>query len=115
MTGVQTCALPISQPQLAKVQHEEHDERSISSDTVSAMPVDDKPVLVSDKPVEVKPLVDDRKDVAACVPLPVRVSTGVQTDVSCAAHVLFHTVPLSYSTGSKGLPLANTAVPLVQV
>ena len=45
------------------------------------------------KPVEVKPLVDDRKDVAACVPLSVRVSTGVQTDESCAAHVSVHTVP----------------------
>jgi hypothetical protein len=31
------------------------------------MPVYDKPVvLVSDKPVEIKPLVDEKKDIAAC-------------------------------------------------
>jgi hypothetical protein len=41
------------QPWLAKVQHEEHDAKSISGDIVSAKPVDDKPVvLVSDKPVD---------------------------------------------------------------
>jgi hypothetical protein len=44
-------------------------------------PVDDKPVvLVSDKPVEVKPHIDEGKDMSTCVPcvpLPVRVDMGV--------------------------------------
>jgi hypothetical protein len=32
------------------------------------MTVDDKPVvLVSDKPVEVKPLIDEKKDIPVCV------------------------------------------------
>jgi hypothetical protein len=32
------------------------------------MPVDDKPVvLVSNKPVEVKPLIDEKKDILVCV------------------------------------------------
>src|SRR3954469_8248762 len=57
------------QPGLAKVQHEEHDAKSVSSDIVSPMPVDDKPiVLVSDKPVEVKLLIDEGKNMSACVP-----------------------------------------------
>jgi hypothetical protein len=57
------------QPRLAKVQHEEHDAKSISGDIVSAKPIDDKPVvLVSDKPVEVQPHIDDGKDKSACVP-----------------------------------------------
>ena len=81
-----------SHPRLAKVQHEDHDERSICNDTVSAMPVDDKPVvLVSDKPVEVKPLIDDRQDIAACVP--VYVDTGVQTEDASADSVSVHVVP----------------------
>jgi hypothetical protein len=79
------------------VQHEEHDARSISGDIVSAKPVDDKPVvLVSDKPVEVKPLIVEAKDMSACVPcvpLPVHVDMGVQTDDSCADHVTVHMVP----------------------
>jgi hypothetical protein len=52
---------------LATPQPEEHDARSVSVFIVSAMPVDDKPVvLVSDKPAEVKPLIDERKNIAAC-------------------------------------------------
>jgi hypothetical protein len=67
-----------SQPGLAKVQHEEHDAKSIGGDIVSAKPVDDKPVvLVCDKPVEVKPHIDEGKDMSACLPLPVRVDMGV--------------------------------------
>jgi hypothetical protein len=66
---------------LAKVQHEEHDAKSVSGDIVSAKPIDDTPVvLVSDKPVEVKPLIAEGKDMPACVPcvpLPVRVDMGV--------------------------------------
>jgi hypothetical protein len=85
------------QPVLAQVQHEEHDAKSIGGDIVSAMPVDGTPVvLVSDKPVEVKPLIDEGKDMSACVPcvpLPFRVDMGVQTDDGGADHVLVHTVP----------------------
>jgi hypothetical protein len=58
------------------------------------MPVDDKPVvLVSDKPVEVKPLIDEGKDIAACVKLPVCVDKGVQTEDSFADRVSVHAVP----------------------
>jgi len=65
------------------LQPEEHDARSVSTETNSAMPVDDKPVvLVSDKPVEVKPLIDERKEIAACDTLSVCVDKGVQTDDS---------------------------------
>jgi hypothetical protein len=75
---------------LAKLQH---DAQSDSVDIASTMPVDDKPVvLVSDKPVEVQPLTDERKDVAACVIMPVCVDTGVQTDDICADHVPVHVV-----------------------
>jgi hypothetical protein len=50
------------------------------------MPVDDKPVvLVGDKPVEVKPLLDERKNIAACSI--VWVDKGVQTDAPCADRV----------------------------
>ena len=80
-------------PQLTKLQQEEHDARSVTVDITSAMPVDDRPVLVSDTPVEVQPLTDERKDVAACVTKPVCVDTGVQTDESCADHVSVHRVP----------------------
>jgi hypothetical protein len=81
------------QPRLAKVQHGEHDVKSVSSDIVSAKPVDDKPiVLVSDKPVEVKPHIDDGKDMSACVPLSVRVDMGVQTDDGGADRVPVHMV-----------------------
>jgi hypothetical protein len=60
------------QPRLAKLQHEEHDARSVSLGNVSVMPVDDKRVfLIGDKPVEVKPLINEWKDVAACGTLPV--------------------------------------------
>jgi hypothetical protein len=78
---------------LAKVQHEEHDAKSVSDDIVSAKPVDDKPVLVSDKPVEVKPHIDEGKDMSACVPLPVRIDMGVQTDEDGADLVPVHIMP----------------------
>jgi hypothetical protein len=80
---------------LATPQHEEHDAKSIDGDNVSANPVDDKPVvLVSDKPVEVKLLIDEGKDICVpCVPLPVRVDMGVQTNDGDADHVPVHTVP----------------------
>jgi hypothetical protein len=82
------------QPGLAKVQHEEHDVKSIIGDIFLAKPVDDKPVvLVSDKPVEVQPHIDDGKDMPACVPLPVRVDMGVQTDDGGADCVSVHMVP----------------------
>jgi hypothetical protein len=81
------------QPRLAKVQHEEHDAKSVSGDLILAKPVDDKPVvLVSDKPVEVKPLIDEGKDMSACVPLPVRVDMGVPTDDGGADCVPVHMV-----------------------
>ena len=55
------------------------------------MHVDDEPVvLVGDKPVEGKPLIDERKDIAACVP--VRVDMGVQTDDGGADSVPVHMV-----------------------
>jgi hypothetical protein len=54
---------------LATPQHEEHDANSVSGNIVSAKPVDDKlVVLVSDKPVEVKPYIDEGKDMSACIP-----------------------------------------------
>jgi hypothetical protein len=90
---------------LAKVQHEEHDAKSVGGDFVSAKPVDDKPVvLVSDKPVEVKPHIDEGKNISPCipcVPLPVRVDMGVQTNDSGADHVPVLTVPrvVSHSFG----------------
>jgi hypothetical protein len=84
------------QPGLAKVHHEEHDAHSVSGDIVLAKPVDDKPVvLVSDKPVEVKPHIAEGKDMSACVrcvPLPVRVDMGVQTDDGGADRVPVHIV-----------------------
>ena len=79
-------------PRLAKLQHEEHDAQSDIVDA-SAIPVDDKHiVLVSDKPVEVQPLSDERKEVAACVTIPICVDTGVQTDDICVDHVPVHEV-----------------------
>jgi hypothetical protein len=71
---------------LATLQPKEHDAWIISVAIVSAMPIDDKPVvLVSDKPVEVKPLLDERKNIAACSI--VCVDKGVQTDAPCADRV----------------------------
>jgi hypothetical protein len=85
------------QPGLAKVQHEEHDAKSIVRDIVLAKPIDDKPIdLDSDKPVEVKPHIDEGKDMSACVPcvpLSVRVDMGVQTDDGGADRVPVHMVP----------------------
>jgi hypothetical protein len=50
------------------------------------MHVDDKPVvLVGDKLVEVKPLLDERKNIATCSI--VCVDKGVQTDAPCVDHV----------------------------
>jgi hypothetical protein len=64
---------------LVTPQSEEHDTKSISGDIVAAKPVDDKlVVLVSDKPVEVKPLIKERKHIAACSI--VCVDKGVQTN-----------------------------------
>jgi hypothetical protein len=55
---------------------------------VLAMHVDDNLVVpVSDKPVELKPLIDKKKDIPVCV------DTGVQTDDSCADPVPVHMVP----------------------
>jgi hypothetical protein len=72
---------------LATPQSEEHDPWSVSVGIVSAMPVDDKPVvLVSDKPIEVKPLLDEWKNITACSI--VYVDKGVQTDDPCADRVL---------------------------
>jgi hypothetical protein len=86
-----------SQSGLAKVQHEEHGAKSVGGDIVSAKPVDDKPV---DKPVEVKPHIDEGKDMSAYVPyvpLLVRVDMGVQTDESGVDCVSLHMVPLVVS------------------
>jgi hypothetical protein len=84
------------QPGLAKVHHEEHDAKSISGDIVSAKPVDDKPVvLFSDRLVEVKPHIGDRKDMSGCVPcvpLPVHVDMDVQTDDGGVDRVPVHMV-----------------------
>jgi hypothetical protein len=66
---------------LATPQSKEHDTQSVSVAIVSAMHIDDKPVvLVSDKP-----LLDERKNVAACSI--VCVDKGVQTDVPCVDDV----------------------------
>ena len=54
-----------SQPKLVKMQHEEHDAH----------------------------ITDERKDVAACITLPVCVDIGVQTDTSCADLVSVHRAP----------------------
>jgi hypothetical protein len=71
---------------LATPQPEEHDAWSVSVAIVLSMPVDDKPVvLVSDKPIEVKPLLDERKNIAACSI--VCVDKGVQTDAICVDRV----------------------------
>jgi hypothetical protein len=70
------------------VQHEAHDAKSVGDDIVSAKPVDDKPVvLVSDKLVEVKPHIDEGKDIPVCVDM------GVQTDQDGVDLVLVHIVP----------------------
>jgi hypothetical protein len=80
------------QPRLGKLQHEEHDARSISIESVSTEPVDGNPlVLVGDTPIEVKPLIAERKDITTCSP--VCVDNGVQTDDHCAdrvSHVSVH-------------------------
>ncbi|KAK1698716.1 hypothetical protein QYE76_015413 [Lolium multiflorum] len=70
------------------VQHEVHDVPSIDVGDVSAMPIDDKPVLVGDKPDEANPIVDD--DVAACATVPVCVDASIQTDDVCVDRVSVH-------------------------
>ena len=76
---------------LVQLQQVEHDARSVGTEIDSTMHVDDKPVFVGDKLVEDKPLIDERKDIAACVP--VRVDMGVQTDDGGADRVPVHMVP----------------------
>ncbi|KAK1648726.1 hypothetical protein QYE76_066531 [Lolium multiflorum] len=71
-----------------KVQQEVHVVPSIDVGDVSAMPVDDKPVLVGDKPDEATLLVDE--DVAACATVPVCVDASIQTDDVCADDVSVH-------------------------
>src|SRR3954471_21475229 len=69
------------QSSLAKLQPEELKNKIFSTKKNSAMPVDNKPVvLVSDKPVEVKPLIGEKKEIAACDTPSVCVDKGVQTD-----------------------------------
>ncbi|KAK1678556.1 hypothetical protein QYE76_039404 [Lolium multiflorum] len=65
-----------------KVQREVHDVSSIDVGDVSAMHVDDKPVLVGDKPDEATLVVD--VDVAACATVPVCVDASMRTDDVCA-------------------------------
>ncbi|KAK1602142.1 hypothetical protein QYE76_017185 [Lolium multiflorum] len=71
-----------------KVQQEVHDVPSIDVGDVSAKPVDDKPVLVGDKPDEATLVVD--VDVAACATVPVCVDVSTQTDDGCADGVSVH-------------------------
>ncbi|KAM0905294.1 hypothetical protein ACQ4PT_017474 [Festuca glaucescens] len=71
-----------------KVQHEVHDVPSIDVGDVSTMPVDDKPVLVGDKPDEATLVVD--VDVTACATVPVCVDASIQTDDVCADVVSVH-------------------------
>jgi hypothetical protein len=54
------------------------------------MLVDDKSILVGDKPVEVEPITATKEDIAACAILPVCVDASIQTDVGCADHVSMH-------------------------
>ncbi|KAK1678101.1 hypothetical protein QYE76_038949 [Lolium multiflorum] len=63
------------------VQHKVHDVPSIDVGDVSAKPVDDKQVLVGDKPDEAPLIVD--VDVAACAAVPVCVDVSTQTDDGC--------------------------------
>ena len=76
---------------LAKLQQVEHDARSVGTEIDSTMHVDDKPVFVGDKLVEDKPLLEETKGIAACVP--VCVDKGVQTNYDCVDHVSVHVVP----------------------
>jgi hypothetical protein len=104
---------------LAKVQLEEHDTKSVSGDIVSAKSIDDKPVvLVSDKPVEVKPHIDEGKDMSACVPcvpLLVRVDMGVQTDDGGADRVPVHMVPRVVSHSFARTPRRHFVGAVVRV
>jgi hypothetical protein len=77
------------QPRLAKLLHEDHDAWSVSVYIVSAMSVDDKPVVhFGDKPVEVKPLSAERQDIAVCSP--VCVDKDVQIYAICVDRVSMH-------------------------
>ncbi|KAK1605601.1 hypothetical protein QYE76_029274 [Lolium multiflorum] len=71
-----------------KVQLEVHDIPSIYVGDVSAKPVDDKPVLVGDKP-DVATLVVD-VDVAACATVPVCVHASIHTIDICADDTSVH-------------------------
>jgi ribosomal protein L23 len=71
-----------------KVQQEVHDVLSIDVGDVSAMPVDDKPILVGDKTDEATLVVD--VDVAACATVPVCVEASMQTNDICADDVSVH-------------------------
>jgi hypothetical protein len=71
-----------------KVQQEVHDVPTIDVGVVSAMPVDDKTVLVGDKPDEATLVVD--VDVAACATVPVCVDASIQTDDICADDTSVH-------------------------
>lgn len=71
-----------------RVQHEVHDVPSVDVGDVSAMPVDDKPVLVGDKLDETNPIVDE--DVAAGATVLVCVDASIQTDDVCADGVSVH-------------------------
>ncbi|KAK1618597.1 hypothetical protein QYE76_024114 [Lolium multiflorum] len=64
-----------------KVLPEVHDVPSIDVGDVSSMHVDDKPVLVGDKPDEATLVVD--VDVTACATVPVCVDASIQTDDIC--------------------------------
>lgn len=77
-----------------KVQREVHDVPSIDVGDVSAMPVDDKQILVGDKPVEVEPITAAKEDIDACPTVPVCVDAGCQTDDGCADRVSVHMVQM---------------------
>jgi hypothetical protein len=55
---------------------------------ISAKPLDHKPIFVGDKPVEVKPIVDE--DVVACATVSVCVDASIQTDDICVDGVSVH-------------------------
>ncbi|KAK1698221.1 hypothetical protein QYE76_014918 [Lolium multiflorum] len=70
------------------VQHKVHDVPSIDVGDVSAKPVDDKQVLVGDKPDEATLVVD--VDVTACDTVPVCVDVSTQTDDGSTNGVSVH-------------------------
>ena len=79
------------QQRIVELPKEEHDGRSVSTDIVSSVPVDDKPVVpIGDKSVDVKPLSDEMMMIAASPTLPICVDQGIQTDDSGVARVSVH-------------------------